>query len=195
MAEKKGLYAKELLEGVYNALKNGGKEVTLPSKVTVEIANDSDHHRTRIGYIGYESATLLKIGRRKLVVALGTVCGDYPADRYDCDIVAMRLSGKGKTDEQITAEARDALAKNYYLTHSLIIAMADGRLGLGKNKRTGRKMLRILGPTIQDFIAQELQTDPTVLTGSLRPVVISPVLYKAEFVEFLHKTLRQVLTS
>ena len=32
MAEKQGLSVRELLESVYNALKDGGREIKLPSK-------------------------------------------------------------------------------------------------------------------------------------------------------------------
>lgn len=195
MGEKQGLSARELLEGAYNALKKGGKEIKLPSKATAEIANDSDWHRTRIGYTGYESATLLKIGNKEWVVAFGTKCGSYPADPYNCDIVAVQLSGDGKPNEEVVSEIHDALEGNSYFRHSLIYAMADGQLALNKDGRFGQKVLALLRPKVQEFIAQELETDSRYFTMDLRPVVKSTVQYKPEFVGFLCDTLRIVLAS
>ena len=195
MGEKQGLSAKELLEGVYNALKKDGREVKLPSKAMAEIANDSDWHRTRIGYTGYESATLLKIGDKEWVVAFGTKCGSYPADPYNCDIAAVQLSGDGKSDEEVASEIHDALRGNSYFCHSLIYAMADGQLALNKDERFGQKVLDLLRPKVQEFIAQDLETDSRYFTMDLRPVVKSAVQYKPEFVGFFRDTLHTVLAS
>jgi len=195
MVEKQELSARELLEGVYNALKDGGREINLPSKAKAKIANDSDWHRTRVGYTGYESATLLKIGDKKWAVAFGNKCGDYPTDSYNCDIAAVELSDKGKRksyDEQAT-EVHDALERNSYFRHSLIYAMANGQLALNKDGRFSQKVFDLLRPKIQEFIAKDLETDLRYFTMDLRPVVKSDVQYKPEFVVFLRETLRTVL--
>lgn len=195
MAEKQRLSARELLEGVYNVLKNGGREIKLPSKAMAKIADDSDWHRTRVGYTGYESATLLKVGEKEWVVAFGTACGDYPADPYNCDIVAVQFSGNGKSDEQVAAEIHDALEGNRCFRHSLVYVMANGQLVVNKDGHFGQKVLELLRPKVQEFIAQDLETDPRYFTLDLRPVVKSAVQYKAEFVGFLYDTLRAVLAS
>lgn len=193
MAEKQGLSARELLEGVYNTLKDGGREIKLPSKAMAEIANDSDHHRTRIGYTGYESATLLKVGDKEWVVAFGIKCGSYPADPYNCDIAAVQLSGNGKFDKEIAVEIYDSLKENSYFLSSLIYAMADGQLAISKDGQFGQKVLESLRPKVQKFIARDLEIDSRCATMDLRPLVKSAVQYKPEFVAFIHDTLRAVL--
>lgn len=67
-----GLSVYQVLEGVYNFLKDlGGKEITLPFQVRVEIANDSDWHRTRVGYMIYEKVLMLRVDGREWAVVLG----------------------------------------------------------------------------------------------------------------------------
>lgn len=195
MNEKQGLLARELLEGTYKVLKKDGREIKLPSKATAEIANDSDWHRTRIGYTGYESATFLKAGDKEWAVAFGTKCGSYPADPYNCNIAAIQLSSDGKSDEEVAVEAYDALQGNRYFYYSLIYAMADGQLVVNGDGYFGQKMLELLRSKIQEFIAQELKTDSQYLTMDLRPLVKSAVQYKPGFVDFLCDTIRTVLAS
>ena len=195
MAEKQGLSVRELLESVYNALKDGGREIKLPAKAMAKIADDSDWHRTRVGYTGYESATLLKVGdKEEWTVAFGTKCGSYPSYPYNCDIAAVQLSGNGKSDEEVAVEIYNSLEGNIYFRNSLIYANDDGRLAISKNMQFGQKVLELLRPKVQEFISQDLETDSRYLTMDLRPVVKSAVQYKPEFVVFLCDTLRTVLS-
>jgi len=197
MVEKQGLSARQLLEGVYNSFKDelDGREVKLPSKAMAEIANDSDWHRTRVGYTGYETAVLLKIGGKEWVISFGTACGSYPADPYDCDIAAVPISTNGKSDEEIAKEIHEALEKGSYFRNSLIYAMADGQLAISKGGRFGSKVLELLRPRVQEFIAQKLEIDSRYFTMDLRPVVKSAVRYKPEFIAFLFDIFRSVLAA
>lgn len=197
MAKKQGLSARQLLEGVYNLLKDklDGREIKLLLKAMAEIANDSDWHRTRVGYTGYETAVLLKIDDKEWAVAFGTACGSYPADPYNCDIAAVPVSTNGKSNEEIAKEIHKTLSRGGYFRDSLIYAMADGRLAINKDGRFGQKVLELLKPKIQEFIAQDLETDSRYLHMDLRPVVKSVAQYKPGFVAFLYDTLRTVLAS
>ena len=195
MAKKQGLSAKELLEGVFDKFKLGGKEIKLSSKAMAVIANDSDWHRTRIGYTGYESAVLLKVGDKEWAIAFGIACGSYPADPYNCDIAAVPVSTNGKSNEKIAKEIHEALKEGNYFRNSLIHAMANGQLGTNKDSRFGQKVLELLGPRVQEFIAQDLETDSRFITMDLRPLVKSGVQYKPEFVVFLYDAFRAVLAS
>jgi len=197
MVEKQELSARQILEGVYNSLKDkiDGKETKLPSKATAEIANDSDWHRTRVGYTGYETAVLLMVDGKEWAVAFGTKCGSYPSDPYNCDIAAVPVSTNGKSDEEIAKEIHEALEEGIYFHNSLIYAMADGRLAISKDSRFGSKVLELLRPRVQEFIAQELETDFRYFTMDLRPVVKSAVQYRPEFIAFLFDTFRSVLAA
>lgn len=193
MTEKLGISARELLKGVYDTFKKSGREVKLPSKAMAEIASDSDLHRTRIGYTSYESATLLKIGDKVWAVSFGTACGDYPAEPYNCDIVAIQFSSDEKTDEETALEIHRVLEGAHYFRNSLIYAMANGELALNKCGRFGQKVFDLLAPRAQEFVAKGLEIDPEHFTMDLRPVVRSAIQYKPEFVVFLHDLLTTVL--
>lgn len=197
MSKNQGLSARELLSETFNNLqiKLDGKSISLPSMAAAEIANDSDWHRTRIGYTGYESAVLVKNGNRQWVIAFGTKCGSYPADPYNCDIAAVPISVNGKSDNRVAKEIHDALENNNYFRSSLIYAMADGRLVVNNEGRFGQKVFEFLRPKIGEFIAQELETDPRFLTTDFRPVVKSAIQYKREFVAFLSETLQAALAA
>ncbi|MBI4154995.1 hypothetical protein HY498_02840 [Candidatus Woesearchaeota archaeon] len=59
MSDKvKGLNVRELLKNTYSRLseRHNPQEIVIPNRALAEIANDSDWHRTRVGYMGYESA-------------------------------------------------------------------------------------------------------------------------------------------
>ncbi len=189
--------ARQLLEGVYSSLKNklGGREIHLPSKAMVEIANDSDWHRTRIGYSAYETALLLNVEGKEWAVAFGTNCGSYPAEPYNCDIAAVSVFPIGKSDEEIAKEVYKALKKGSYFRNSLIYTLADGQLAVSKNSKFGQKVLELLRPKIKEFIVQDLETDSRYLYLDLRPVVKCAIEYKPEFVSFLCDIFRSVLAA
>lgn len=197
MSKNQGLSARELLSETFNDLqiKLDGKSINLPSMAAAEIANDSDWHRTRIGYTGYESAVLVKNGNKQWVIAFGTKFGSYPTNPYNCDIAAVPISVDEKPDDQVAKEIHDALEGNNYFRNSLIYAMADGRLAVNSEGRFGQKVFEFLQPKIREFIAQELETDSRFLTMDLHPVMKSAVRYKREFVIFLSETLQAALAA
>ena len=175
---------------------SGDKEIQLLSKALAEIADDSDHHRTRIGYAGYESATLLRIGDKEWAVALGIACGSCPADPYNCDVAAVQISSNGKSDDQVASEVFfNALRNNFYFGESLVYTMADGRLAVCRDGSFGQKVLELLRPRTGEFIMKDLEIDTEHFYLDLRPVVKSAVRYKPETTTFLADVCRTVLVS
>ena len=196
--KQEGLSVRELLEQAFDALKQDldGREIDLPSIAVAEIANDSDWHRTRIGYTSYKKASLLMVGDKKWAVAFGTKCGAYPADPYDCDIAAVQLSlDDEESDEQVAVKVHQSLESNDYFRNSLLFSMVDGRLSASKNSYFGMKVLELLKPRAVEFVAQKLVTDPEHFTLDLRPLVKSAIRYKQEFVAFLAETFRTALAE
>jgi len=193
MAKKKGLSAREVLEGVYNLLKKKfkAKEIKLPKPATAEVGNDSDWHRTRIGYIKYEKFLLLKLNSGKAwIISLGTVCGDYPANRYDCDLAAIPISKKRK----IAHEGFKLLKKNSYFKNSIIFSLYTGELAVKENT-FGRKIIEILGRELDKFIAKEAEIDHRYFNLDFTPVVKSPLEYKPKLIDFLSEIAISVLSS
>ncbi len=60
MIEDKGLNVEELLRGTYEKLgeRNLARNIGCPDKVFTEIADDSDWHRTRRGFMAQQSCFL-----------------------------------------------------------------------------------------------------------------------------------------
>ena len=200
-AERDDLTAGEVLAAVFADLerKFGTKTVTFDGvrneKPMAEIADDSDYHRSRTGYSAYDSARILEVGRRECCVALGQACGGYPADPYDRDIVCFDISTQGKTNKQITKEVHAALCQSSYFRNSLILSLANGKLASG-HKVKGESVIKAIGPRISEFIAQEVKTDESLVSlVDLQPLVISPVLYRPEFVSFLSGVLEMAILS
>lgn len=175
------LSAKELLEGVYNTLKRDGREIKLPSEAKVEIVDDSNWRRTRIGYIYYESATILEVGKKKWAVAFGTMC----RNPYNCDIAAVQLSDDGKSDE--VREAQELLEQNDCFYNSLIHATIFG-LASNKKGRFGKKIHELLEPQFHEFFEEDLERDPRHPMGYRTQ-------YKAEFLVVLRNAFLTVLAS
>lgn len=192
---KKGLSASELMEGVYTALVEGGRSIKFSSEAKAEIAEDSDYHRIRIGYTAYDSVTILKLDdKNSWMIGLGHACGSYPAEPYDCDIVAVQIVGDDMlSDTDIDKKAHDVFEDNFYFKNSLIYAMADGQLGVKEKGIFGEMIIESLNKEINNFISQPLEFDGDRFYLDMRPVVKSAVLYKPEFVNFLYETFLSIL--
>lgn len=59
-------------------------------RVHFAIADDSDDHRSRTGYMSYEAAHLVPFGQQPWLLAKGTKTGDYPGNEYAADIFAVK---------------------------------------------------------------------------------------------------------
>ena len=195
---EKGLSARESFVTAFEAVRQklNGKEVILPKTPEAEIANDSDYHRTKVGYSAYKKVALVTVDGKEWVVALGFACGDYPADRYNCDIAAIPVSSTGKPNEQLAEEIHDILEGNYYFKNSIVIAMADGRIALNSRGPFREIMLKTLGtgmPT--EFTAQQLEHQEGVLHADCRPVVKYGKRYTKEFPIYLSDRICETLAA
>jgi len=206
MSDKvEGLNVRELLKNTYSRLseRHNPQEVVLPNRALTEIANDSDLHRTRVGYMGYETAGLFQFNGSVWTIARGEAYGSYPADPYDSDILALEFElrrpiqggrTRKKTEKQIQEELGESISRSEYFRNSLIYGMADGNLAVSKNGKFGERMVEILRPEMQRFIAQEPEYDSQYLSlSTLSPICKSSVKYKPEFADFLADSIEAVL--
>lgn len=191
MSKDTSLSVRELFQGVCEKIEKEfrGEQIILSNRAMSEIADDSDNHRNRTGYMGYNSVVLVKIGEKNWALGFGVAGGGYPADPYSSDIIALSISPDGKSDEELTQEIYRAIETTSYFHDSIICGMADGRLFLKENAHFGKKMMGILQSRIRDYIAQSLEIDPTLLYMDLRPIVKSSMKYKPEFVDFLKDSI------
>lgn len=191
-----GLSVRDLLVRAFSALEIqlNGRRILLPARTRAEIADDSDYHRTRKGYMQYESATVLKVGEKGWAVAFGTACGSYPADPYDCDISAVPFSHQGTLDDRAIAKICEALQRSGYFRSSLIYGMADGKLVIADNG-FGKTVFNRLKTKTPKFITQPLVTDPRFFTLDMRPLVTAPLRYQEAFTQVLVDAFLAVLAA
>lgn len=195
MVDNKGLDVRELLKNTYDRLlkKHSSREIVFPIEVLAEIANDSDYHRTRVGYMGYKSAGLFQFNNKTWAIARGEKRGSYPADPYDSDILTLPFSIKTSREEKIRDKLKKDIENNYYFRNSLIVGMADGIIGASQKNKLATKLFEIIGHSFSSFISQKLEYHSELFYLDLQPAVKSPMLYKQEFVDFLANTIHQVL--
>ncbi|MEK6855163.1 MAG: hypothetical protein AABX73_02990 [Nanoarchaeota archaeon] len=199
MAERQnGIHVRDLLKGAYEKLnqKHKNREITFPNKVLTEIADDSDYHRFRTGYMGYGSARAFQFNGKFWVVARGEKCGSYPAEPYDSDVLALEFPLKGRITKATKDELARKIGESSYFRNSLIYGMEDGNLAVSERGNFGRQMLELLKPKIKEYITQEPEYNrEVILTSTLQYPIRKPMLYKQEFSDFLAESFEAVLTS
>lgn len=192
----KSLTVRELLKNTYESLerRNPHQEIALPEPALSLIADDSDWHRTRRGYMKYEKTNLFQFNGKKWAISRGESYGSYPARPYDSDFLALELSTEGKSSEQIQKELIEGIGDSSYFRNSLICGMADGNLILNSSGKFGKKMLELLKPKLPDFVTQKPEYDTSVILAStLQHPTIKEMLYKPTFVGFLTETIETIL--
>ena len=190
----KELNVNELLKNTYSNLekRNSHEKIKLTDLVYTEIADDSDWHRTRKGYMRYEKVDIFDFGKQWLL-GCGENCGSYPARPYDSDILALEISNENKPIN-IQKEIEEKIHLSSYFRNSLIYGYADGNLGISKSGRFGKRMRETIKPKVSEFIAQKPEYDSQYLElSTLLPVNTKEMLYKPVFVDFLTEAIEDVL--
>lgn len=191
---KQVLLVRELFENTYKRLgdRNSNREIILPEKVTSEIADDSDHHRTRTGYMGYETVRFFNFNNKSWLIGNGKACGDYPARPYNSDILALELDFN-KNSKIIHNNFQKNIGS--YFRNSLIHGMSDGMLASSEHGRFTNAMMTLLKPRIEEFVAEWPKYNVEILDPStgFRPVNTSAMKYKLGLVDFLAESIETVL--
>ena len=187
--EESVLYAGQLLEKVYDRLKEElpCEEIIFPERMLVEIANDSDGHRHKIGYMGYDSVLFIKTEEKGLVIGCGKACGSYPADPYSRDILLLKVPLIEESPEQLS-EIKRCMEISDYFKNSIIVAMANGYFGIQKENELPL-------PDLSEFVVQEAEINPDVIHLDLRPVYKKSMGYKQELVDVIIDAIKKMILS
>jgi len=200
--EPVGLTVRELLEQVFTLLRGDSELIDLPNVVDAVIADDSDWHRTRKGYVLYKQFTVADFGGQPWLLALGSVGGDYPCRPFCCDIFVypclkdLPAGTPLPEDGDLVALAQKMLSDNDYYRLSVIMGMANGLLNAVKGSDLVHTVVKQLRECVNDYVAQEMVVNHEVLSlSTLQPAVNSPVLYKAEFASAMADIIRTALEN
>jgi hypothetical protein len=197
--DQKGLYVRDLLIRTYEKLsqKHENREIILSNGILAEIADDSDWHRTRKGYMDYVNVRAFQFNdKTSWVVARGEKYGDYPANIYDSDIMALEFPLEEEITDSTKEELIREIIRSSYFRNSLISGMADGSLAINKEGRFKKQLSDLLRPRIQEFTTQEIEYDVKVLSlSTLSPFCKKSAKYKPEFADFIAESIEVVLKS
>lgn len=209
----------DLIREVYSAL-SGHSYYTIAfpgNGVFPIIANDSDHHRIRTGHMNYKTVDLKEIGNRCWALSLGKAWGDYPADGYGNDIIAINLFETQGTKEDDVKEmnerpedyiARRAIEGNF---HNSLIHTKDGRLRLVgdfispvrmKFNPFGEKLLEEIRPNAPGYVFLEREPgerENLLVTiyppGGEKGGVFDRPEYSREFIDVILNSAEKVLSQ
>ncbi len=184
------LSVEELFEGVNEYLvdNNCSEKITFSENIIVEVADDSDWHRTRKGYMIYEDTNLCMFGEKKYLIALALSTEGYPANKYSCDLTAVELS-----EDDTSKELEEELKESTYFKNSLILAVENGGLGAVRNKY-GDRIISFLENKSNDLIAQEPEYNKKYITmTTLGPLCTERTKYKKEAVNEVGRELEKIL--
>ncbi len=211
----------ELLQHAYVILgeKHSFKEYTWvdPEKESYEqwyqmahitIADDSDHHRSRTGYMSYDSARIITLNDQNWLLALGEKTGDYPGSQYKGDIFALPAKGLEDLSEEdlpdiikggISGRLNNPLLNLFGrmpFFNSLIIAMSKGYVNFPKDGLGGKLAELTLDKFQSEYIAKELVEDSNyILASTLEHPTKQGTKYKPEAVDLLVDGIETVLSE
>lgn len=190
-----GISVRELLQRTYSGLEKKFEhtKVVFQEPAFAKIADDSDWHRTREGFMKYEEANLFRFNGNTWAVTRGEAYGSYPARPYDSDLTAILFQTEGKSKKEIQEELHSEIRSSIFFSNSLIYGMRDGSLAVNEKSPLGKKVLEALKNDVSNHVAKKQEIDTRFITTDLRYLCKQPTMYKPEFAEYLTKTIEKIL--
>ncbi len=187
----RGLRGHEVVEGVFKILtKNTVMEILFPNTEEPEyagvftlIADDSDYHRIRRGFMRYKSFSIVALNSQQFAIGLGTAWGDYPADPYKNDIMILRIPQIEGSMAEICEWLKKNVPSNRGFRGSVILSMADEELGFPT-------AWRWLSERLADFTRVKKATDKRFIAATtLKPVVTRRAEYNRKVVSAIARLI------
>jgi hypothetical protein len=192
----KGLTVNQVLKDTYNefAKKYSYFLLTFPKQALAVIADDSDWHRTRTGYMSYREIHLVEIENKGWVLGRGEKYGSYPADPYDSDIMLFDFPVTKNVNEKVKDEVFVKVEASNFFSNSVLVGSKEGALLIAKGNDVTSKLNESLKPEISKYVLQE----PEILEGLISASTLGPVykggfLYDESIIDFLVRSLEDAL--
>lgn len=194
-----GISVRDLLRGVFTTMKEtlNGEAVPALEETMAEVADDSDWHRSRTGYMKYEEIFVARIVNAQWVIAFGVAYGSYPVRPYNCEILAIPLAaiceeGDAGRNEKI----QQALPGCTYFANALIAGLANGNVAcLGDEGPLKKEVMKRVWPLVGNYIARDREVNRDLLdpNNGMQPVTTQTMQYKQEFVPVMAGILIAIL--
>lgn len=99
------------------------ERIELVKPIRTLIADDSDHHRIRRGWMRYDELYRTRVASRTIFLGLGEPEGSYPAAPYHSDVL---LAVYDEDPETLDVVREDITRKGYFFRLSFLIATNSG---------------------------------------------------------------------
>ena len=173
--------------------KFGKNRFNLDEPFSVEIANDSDHHRTRIGTMNYQDLVVISIENRNWIISQGLKSGAYPGEEFTGDIIAVELFSETENNDEIAQYF--CKHAGCYFRNSLVIGASFGDLGSNESGYFGTKVQDFCYSIDRDIIANESKINPNYISLNLIPIFDRKTTYKPKAVEVLAESILLTLKT
>jgi hypothetical protein len=172
----------------------GSTRIKLPNPVSVEVANDSDGHRSRVGTMSYNEVSLLKFDQRLWAISIGVKSGAYPGENtYASDIVAIPLAFDNyNSDDGLIKEFSDQIGE--YFRNSLLIGTVSGYIATADNSIFTHSVPRLIS-NIDDLFEGKAQQNTKCVNLDGTPIYDSFTTYKPSAIKTFADSIAVVLVN
>jgi hypothetical protein len=181
------LTARQLLRGAMRRLgrRRRIRNVWMQSGARSLIADDSDHHRIRRGYMLYLTAKIIQVGPRAdqnyWLLARGEGNLAYPAAAYDSDLLARRIEPPFEFGKPLAERVAAIIGEASFFRHSLTVALSDGNMFCPTVNQAGARLGILLEGKAGQWLAQRAEyNNELLLAATLQPVVNRSYGYRPE---------------
>ena len=186
-----GLKAERVVYEIFELLNQRNQNILIRFKEpkAAEVADDSDSHRSRYGFMLYKEARIFNFDKRRWAVFFGDETSGYPAEGYLRDLSAIEIKEEFNSENDVENGLTKLIRKSNYFVNSLIHADSSGLLITSTDSR-------FYGDTSYDpreFIATKEEFDSEGLV--FLSVLKRPRTYKPEIIPKLTETIENVLRN
>ena len=195
------LSVRETLTGVYDAIVERalGREIIVPApSIKKQVGDDSDMHRTRVGYSECVKLHAIVAGNNGWLFGRNVRAGAYPADFLDTELFALKLRSRDETEESNDMLAEEARRRvGSYLRDAVLVGFSTGVIGMRKvpgTWGTNPYLLYALS-VLPAHISQDLEVKRDAVSASLGPVVLAPARYHKSAIPHLEAAVWNIFLT
>ncbi len=186
------LTADQVLSEVLTLLRAKWKneEMNFEPPIRVEVADDSDYHRTAKGYFRYNTLYVVTLPHSRWIIGKGTNGGGYPSDGLVSDILARKIPSTSPTDHKTIARL---VIQSEYFSHSVVVVRRGGEFSVAGSEARQAEYHRLFRAEAKEVVAEEGKVNTEVMTMSLQPVYDRDTLWNLRMAELMAEAVAQIL--
>lgn len=200
--ETTGLDPTDVLNGMLKRLQRQyghstfKKHIEIEEPVLVEIANDSDCHRKRIGTMRYKGFSTIVINNKLWLLSVGIKSGSYPGSDIRSDIVAIPCDDT-MSENEIKTLFRTKIKMGEYFKNSIFISTSSGYLGTSGNSVFRNEIVEHAYCHLldDDLLSNRAERDTEYMNLDISPIFTRCATYKPKVIEVFSEAIVSILIS